>query len=283
MPMKLDENGHPTIDEQPTDEMLLAGAKAFVDQVYYKANTWDRGYVEEDNKQDWLKGVKHAWKAMEAVRRASAPVQADPVPPEKGWIKPALDKAEQRASEMPEWMRRSPAQEPVAWPTEATCPFCHCDPFEYVDNGVGMEPVAVTCCKLGDLYFRGARPDPEDVSISWEDFRSIGDRLASPRPTVGREEIKSAIRTFCESLGQGSVVRSHGVERIYYSGISLDALTAAVMLALTGEHGSLVSKTSYCVFCDLEHQLHEDERGFYHVIKGERRACANSFAKGTSK
>lgn len=36
-----------------------------------------------------------------------------------------------------------------------SCPFCKCDPFEYVDNGVCMEPVAVTCCGLGiDLYLR---------------------------------------------------------------------------------------------------------------------------------
>lgn len=34
-----------------------------------------------------------------------------------------------------------------------TCPFCKCDPFHYVDNGVGMEAVAVTCCELGmDLW-----------------------------------------------------------------------------------------------------------------------------------
>lgn len=33
------------------------------------------------------------------------------------------------------------------------CPFCKCDPFHYVDNGVGWEPVAINCCELGiDLY-----------------------------------------------------------------------------------------------------------------------------------
>jgi hypothetical protein len=35
------------------------------------------------------------------------------------------------------------------------CPFCKCDPFHYVDNGIGMEAVAVTCCDLGvGLYSR---------------------------------------------------------------------------------------------------------------------------------
>lgn len=33
------------------------------------------------------------------------------------------------------------------------CPFCHCDPFEYVDVGVGMVPVAITCCELGVSLF----------------------------------------------------------------------------------------------------------------------------------
>lgn len=29
------------------------------------------------------------------------------------------------------------------------CPFCKRDPYEYVDVGVGLMPVAVTCCDLG--------------------------------------------------------------------------------------------------------------------------------------
>lgn len=43
--------------------------------------------------------------------------------------------------------------------SEHVCPFCRSDPFEYVDVGVGMVPVAVTCCELGmDLY--SANGDP---------------------------------------------------------------------------------------------------------------------------
>lgn len=63
----------------------------------------------------------------------------------------------------------------------STCPFCGRDPFHYVDNGVGMEAVAVTCCELGDDYFRGARPEPETVTMSWEDFQTIGNKLARLR------------------------------------------------------------------------------------------------------
>lgn len=35
------------------------------------------------------------------------------------------------------------------------CPFCKCDPFHYVDNGCGMEAVAVNCCDLGYRLSRG--------------------------------------------------------------------------------------------------------------------------------
>lgn len=34
-------------------------------------------------------------------------------------------------------------------PTHGICPFCRRDPYHYVDNGVGMEAVAVTCCERG--------------------------------------------------------------------------------------------------------------------------------------
>ena len=37
------------------------------------------------------------------------------------------------------------------------CPFCHYDPFEYVDIGVGMVPVAVSCCDLGIDLYRGGK------------------------------------------------------------------------------------------------------------------------------
>ncbi len=30
-----------------------------------------------------------------------------------------------------------------------SCPFCKRDPFHYVDNGIGYEPVAIVCCDLG--------------------------------------------------------------------------------------------------------------------------------------
>jgi len=34
------------------------------------------------------------------------------------------------------------------------CPFCGCEPYEYVDVGIGMIPVAVTCCSAGIAFFQ---------------------------------------------------------------------------------------------------------------------------------
>lgn len=38
------------------------------------------------------------------------------------------------------------------------CPFCNRDPYEYVDIGVGYEPVAVTCCGAGIALFHYHEP-----------------------------------------------------------------------------------------------------------------------------
>lgn len=66
------------------------------------------------------------------------------------------------------------------------CPFCGRDPFHYVDNGVGMEAVAVTCCELGDAFYRGMRPAPEEITLSWEEFQEIGNKLAQYRSRLER-------------------------------------------------------------------------------------------------
>lgn len=49
------------------------------------------------------------------------------------------------------------------------CPFCGCDPYHYVDNGVGMERVAVTCCDEGIAYFQHGDPVlTKQVDLRWK-------------------------------------------------------------------------------------------------------------------
>lgn len=58
--------------------------------------------------------------------------------------------------------------------TGPQCPFCGCDPYEYVDVGVGGrgQPVAVTCCELGIDFF-DIRHEKDTVEISRGHFEQI--------------------------------------------------------------------------------------------------------------
>jgi hypothetical protein len=62
------------------------------------------------------------------------------------------------------------------------CPFCGHDPFHYVDNGLGMEAVAVNCCELGCEYF--GLHKPETVEIDRSDFDDIARKLTEAYPAV---------------------------------------------------------------------------------------------------
>ena len=62
------------------------------------------------------------------------------------------------------------------------CPFCGRDPFHYVDNGVGMEAVAVTCCDLGIEFF--ARTPSDEISLPRDVFMEIGAKLLDLRREV---------------------------------------------------------------------------------------------------
>jgi hypothetical protein len=54
-----------------------------------------------------------------------------------------------------------------------------------------MEAVAVTCCELGEQLFLGKRPAPDEVRLSWEEFREIGGKLASLRARIDQLETEA--------------------------------------------------------------------------------------------
>ncbi len=85
---------------------------------------------------------------------------------------------------------------------EPVCPFCGRDPFHYVDNGVGMEAMAVICCELGDMLFRGARETPSDVTLSWEEFTGLAARLLSSSKAEGemREALAELVSVMDEAF-----------------------------------------------------------------------------------
>lgn len=80
---------------------------------------------------------------------------------------------------------------------------------EFVRRNVGGQPALDAIARLR------AVPQP----LSMEDVRQLAE---------------ISIRTFCQSLGAGAVtISSDGVERIYYAGISLKALSVAVAMAVS--------------------------------------------------
>jgi hypothetical protein len=73
------------------------------------------------------------------------------------------------------------------------CPFCGHDPYHYVDNGVGMEAVAVTCCELGIELFDHRRAG--DVTLSREEFSEIATKLFDGRRSANNFETAQDILT----------------------------------------------------------------------------------------
>jgi hypothetical protein len=74
--------------------------------------------------------------------------------------------------------------------------------------------------------------------------------FSRPQSSAGiggvRQKAEDAIRTFCQSLGTGSVsISSDGVERIYYAGINLKALSVAVALAVRDEPQTVAWRTDF--------------------------------------
>lgn len=104
---------------------------------------------------------------------------------------------------------------------------------------------------------------------------------AAPRPTPSREEIARKLAAWIGYDWSGlrdDSATDRGFPEWAQSGTYQGGKAGLLRFAdsLTGE----VRKASYCIFCDLENELHEDAKGFHHVIKGVRRACANSSAIG---
>jgi hypothetical protein len=89
---------------------------------------------------------------------------------------------------------------------------------------------------LEGLWSVGGRPDE---ALQAEVVKAL--RNAQPQ-SQSMEDVRQlaeiAIRTFCQSLGAGSVtISSDGVERIYHAGINLKALSVAVAMAVSRPHG----------------------------------------------
>lgn len=125
-------------------------------------------------------------------------------------VQTELDAATARIAEL----EAVPTTEPVAWSAST-----HDEIIKRLMAGVGM-------------------PNSTSLYVAFKQFANELYALAHAAPVAAategvREIAAGAIRTFCQSLGTNAVQMSHGTERIYFAGISLDALACAVALALT--------------------------------------------------
>jgi ribosomal protein L37AE/L43A len=140
----------------------------------------------------------HAAEQVRAERReftCAARKQSLPEPADCDWpvcgCDPYADKVIAALEESGALKDQSQHPSPIAG-LEPGCPFCGRDPFHRIDNGIGMEAVAVTCCDLGDLFFRGARAAPSEVTLSWEEFMEIGHKIAVLRMSAAQLEAHAA-------------------------------------------------------------------------------------------
>lgn len=112
------------------------------------------------------------------------------------------------------------------------CPFCGGE-ARFYENWVAHERKWSVGCGDCDGFLGVCEDTKSEAAPLWN--TRVPDVAAAP------------IRTFCKSLGAGTVaVSSDGVERIYYAGMSLDALSVAVALALSSTNSNTVAEPSRC-------------------------------------
>jgi hypothetical protein len=68
------------------------------------------------------------------------------------------------------------------------CAFCGCDPYHYVDIGVGCERVAVTCCELGVAVYDHRNEDEAEVPVASRELRDVACKIADLEHQVQRRD-----------------------------------------------------------------------------------------------
>ena len=207
-------------DEVEAIARLLTAAKLLQQHAVGCATNHHGHDCELNGLPGWLADTKNnidaaedAILAMLAERReftCAARKQSLPEPADCDWpvcgCDPYADKVIAALEESGALKDQSQHPAPIAG-LEPGCPFCGRDPFHRIDNGIGMEAVAVTCCDLGDLFFRGARAAPSEVTLSWEEFMEIGHKIAVLRMSAAQLEAHAAEQVQAERQGDNTIQR----------------------------------------------------------------------------
>lgn len=70
----------------------------------------------------------------------------------------------------------------------SACAFCGRDPYEYVDIGVGMERVAVTCCELGCAVYDHRNSDDAEIPVTSKELREMAAKVAQLQLQIERRD-----------------------------------------------------------------------------------------------
>ncbi len=115
-------------------------------------------------------------------------------------------------------------------PTYDICPFCRRDPYHYVDNGVGMEAVAVTCCERGIALLQyGDEELQADVALREQAASLIlsqSSTIASAREVIGQllpaaEKVLEGLHARIDAAENSAVPVFYGISDLH------DAIGAA--------------------------------------------------------
>ena len=68
------------------------------------------------------------------------------------------------------------------------CSFCGRDPYEYVDIGVGMERVAVTCCELGCAVYDHRNDDAAEITVTSAELREMAAKVSQLEWQIERRD-----------------------------------------------------------------------------------------------
>lgn len=104
------------------------------------------------------------------------------------------------------------------------CPFCGGRANVYVNEIDFVTKWSVGCGDC-DCNMDVCEDTPADAAVEWN--------TRAPS-SAGSESIANAIREHFKSIGNATVYSSDGIERIYYSGFSLNKLAEAITHAITG-------------------------------------------------
>ena len=122
--------------------------------------------------------------------------------------------------------------------------------------------------------FHSAAAAASEYSEFWEQHHGDFDQFGNYLPYSQIDgDLRAAKRRIAETIERcAKIAEDRGWLGIPYPGYDI----GKAIRALAVPSAQRPSPT-YCAYCDHEHPLHEDARGFHHVIRGETVPCGHPY------